>query len=105
MACRRNVCLWVVGLGTVGRWLLRVLDSQAERLARRYEMGFVVTSVANARDGFVFHAGGLDVAAVPGHLAAGPAIAEQPDAGHWSSTIEGLRATEADVLVEVARGL
>ena len=101
MACRQNVRLWVVGLGTVGRWLLRVLDSQAERLARRYDVGFVVTGVANARDGFVFHAGGLDVPAVLGHLAAGRAIAEQPDAEHWSSTIEGLRATEADVLVEV----
>jgi homoserine dehydrogenase len=101
MACRRNVRLWVVGLGTVGRWLLRVLDSQPERLARRYDVGFVVTGVANARDGFVFRAGGLDVPAVLGRLAAGRAIAEQPDAEHWSSTIEGLRATEADVLVEV----
>jgi homoserine dehydrogenase len=101
MACRRNVRLWVVGLGTVGRWLLRVLDSQAERLARRYDVRFVVTGVANARDGFVFDAGGLDVPAVLGHLAAGRAIAEQPGAEHWSSTIRGLRATEADVLVEV----
>jgi homoserine dehydrogenase len=95
------VSLWVVGLGTVGRWLLRVLDSQAERLARRYDVRFVVTGVANARDGFVFNAGGLDVRAVLGHLATGRSIAEQPDAEHWSSAIEGLRATEADVLVEV----
>lgn len=101
MACRRNVRLWVVGLGTVGRWLLRVLDSQAERLARRYDVGFVVTGVANARDGFFFRPGGLDVPAVLGHLAAGCPIAEHRDAEHWSSTLEGLRATEADVLVEV----
>jgi homoserine dehydrogenase len=101
MGCRRNVRLWLVGLGTVGRWLLRVLDSQAERLAGRYDVRFVVTGVANARDGFVFDAGGLDVPAVLGHLAAGRSIAKQPGAEHWPSAIEGLRATEADVLVEV----
>jgi homoserine dehydrogenase len=101
MGCRRNVRLWVVGLGTVGRWLLGVVDSQAERLARRYDVRFVVTGVANARDGFVFAAGGLDGPAVLGELAAGRSIAKQPGAEHWPSAIEGLRATEADVLVEV----
>jgi homoserine dehydrogenase len=101
MAGRQNVRLWVVGLGTVGRWLLRVLESQGERLARRYDVSFVVTGAANARDGFVFDAAGLDVPALLGRLAAGRSIAEQPHAEHWSSAIEGLRATEADVLVEV----
>jgi homoserine dehydrogenase len=101
MPSRRNVRLWVVGLGTVGRWLLQVLDSQAERLARRYDVRFVVSGVANARDGFVFDAGGLDLPAVLGHLEAGRSIAEQPGAEHWPTAIEGLRATEADVLVEV----
>ena len=101
MGCRRDVRLWVIGLGTVGRWLLRVLDSQAERLAGRYDVRFVVTGVANAHDGFVFDADGLDVLAVLGHLAAGRSIAEQPGVEHWASAIEGLRATEADVLVEV----
>lgn len=46
--------MWVVGLGTVGQWLLRALHSQAPRLAGRY--GFVpkVVGVANSRDGFVY---------------------------------------------------
>ena len=91
----------MVGLGTVGRWLLRVLDSQAERVAGRYDVRFVVTGVANAHDGFVFDDGGLDVPAVLGHLAAGRSITEHPGVEHWPSAIEGLRATEADVLVEV----
>src|SRR5256885_3725013 len=101
VVCRRNVRLWVVGLGTVGRWLLGVLDSKAARLARRYDVRFAVTGVANARGGFVFDAGGLDFAAVLEHLAAGGSIGEQPAVERWSSAIEGLRATEADVLVEV----
>jgi hypothetical protein len=45
----------VVGLGTVGQWLLRAVHAQMPRLASRY--GFVpkVVGVANARDGFVVH--------------------------------------------------
>ncbi len=101
MGCRRSVRLWVVGLGTVGRWLLRVLDSQAERVAGRYDVRFAVTGVANAHDGFIFDDSGLDVPAVLGHLAAGRSIAEHPGVEHWPSAIEGLRATKADVLVEV----
>jgi homoserine dehydrogenase len=43
------VRLWVVGLGTVGRWLLRALDLQREQLERRYGFAPVVVGVANAR--------------------------------------------------------
>jgi homoserine dehydrogenase len=55
-----EVRLWVVGLGTVGQWLLRAVHSHTPRLASRY--GFVpkVVGVANARDGFVYNASGLD---------------------------------------------
>jgi hypothetical protein len=28
--------IWLVGFGTVGRWLVRALDSQTVRLAARY---------------------------------------------------------------------
>ena len=88
--------VWVVGLGTVGRWLLHALHSQRERLAARYGCTFTVVGAASARQGFVYDPDGLDI---PGLLAG--AIAERPGVGRWPSAIEGLRATEADVLVEV----
>lgn len=91
----------VVGLGTVGQWLIRALDSDAERLARRYGVAFTVVSVANARDGFIYDEEGLDIPAILGLSSSSRSIADQPGIRHWPSAIEGLRASEADVLVEV----
>jgi homoserine dehydrogenase len=93
--------IWVVGLGTVGQWLLRALHADAERLAQRYGVGFTVVGVANARDGFIYDSDGLDVAAVLESIAGGRSIADEPGVSHWPAAIDGLRASEADVLVEV----
>ena len=91
----------MVGLGTVGRWLLRALESDRERLARRHGVGFTVVGVANARDGFVYDPEGLDLSALLGLLASGGSILEPPGVRSWPTALEGLRDSEADVLVEV----
>ena len=79
--------IWLVGFGTVGRWLARALESHDA----------TVVGVANARDGFAYHPDGLDLR----FLLEGGSIAELPGVSRWPSAIEGLRATEADLLVEV----
>jgi homoserine dehydrogenase len=93
--------IWLVGIGTVGRWLVRTLDAQAERLADRYGVAVTVVGLANARDGFVYDENGLDLPSVLALASAGGSITELPGVRRWSSSIEGLRATEADLLVEV----
>jgi homoserine dehydrogenase len=93
--------IWLVGLGTVGQWLARALDTNSERLAGRYGVGVSVVGLANARDGFIYYANGLDLPSVLGLASAGRSIAEQPGVRAWPSGIKGLRATEADLLVEV----
>jgi homoserine dehydrogenase len=93
--------IWVVGFGTVGQWLVGVLDSQAERLAARYGVGVTVVGLANARDGFVHDRDGLDLHSALGLASRGRSIAELPGVESWLSALEGLRATEADLLVEV----
>jgi homoserine dehydrogenase len=93
--------IWLVGFGTVGQWLARTLDSQAERLAARYGVGVTVVGIANARDGFVHAAEGLDARSALALAGDGRPIAELRGARHWSSALEGIRATEADLLVEV----
>ena len=97
----KEVRIWIVGLGTVGQWLLRAMHVQAPRLADRY--GFVpkVVGVANARDGFVYDASGLDPQAVLELASARRSLTELDGVRHWPSSAEGLAATEADVLVEV----
>ena len=93
--------IWIVGFGTVGQWLVRALDSEEERLASRYGVGVTVVGVANARDGFVYDENGLDLQRLLGLASSGRSIAEVRGVRCWPSALEGLRATEADLLVEV----
>ena len=93
--------IWLVGFGTVGQWLVRALDVQAERLADRYGVGVTVVGVANARDGFIYDENGLDLASLLALAGDGRSIAEHAGVRCWPTAIEGLRATEADLLVEV----
>ena len=85
----------------VGRWLAGVLDAQAGQLVSRYGRAVRVVGIANARDGFVYHADGLDLASVLAAASSGRPITGQRGARAWPVAIEGLRATEADLLVEV----
>jgi homoserine dehydrogenase len=91
----------VVGVGTVGQWLLRALDSQRGRLADRYGVAFTVVGLANSRDGFVHDRDGIDLPSVLRLLSRQRSIAELAGVSRWPTAIEGLRATEADVLVEL----
>jgi homoserine dehydrogenase len=93
--------IWVVGLGTVGQWLLQALLSQRERLAGRYGLTPTVVGVANARDGFVHRSEGLDLATVLELVSGGRSLTDLPGVRRWPTALEGLAATEADVLVEV----
>jgi homoserine dehydrogenase len=94
--------IWLVGFGTVGRWLAAALDAEAVRLLSRYGIAVSVVGIANARDGFAYQADGLDLGAVLAAAADARPITEQRGARVWPTAIEGLRATEADLLVEVS---
>jgi homoserine dehydrogenase len=93
--------VWLVGFGTVGQWLATALTRQAERLAARYGVDVTVVGAANSRDGFVHADDGLDLGSLLELAGAGRSIAEHPGVTHWPTALEGLRATEADLLVEV----
>jgi homoserine dehydrogenase len=93
--------VWLVGFGTVGRWLATALDAQAERLAARYGVAVTVVGVASARHGFVHDPDGLDVSALLELAGEGRPLTEHPGVRHWPTALDGMRATEADLLVEV----
>jgi homoserine dehydrogenase len=91
----REVRIVVVGLGTVGRWLVGALHTHRPRLESRYGFRPKLVAVATARDGFVSGADGLDpLAVLDGRLEALPGV-------RFPTALDGLGATEADVLVEV----
>jgi homoserine dehydrogenase len=97
----KDVRLWIVGLGTVGQWLLRALHEHGARLRGRYGFVPTVTGVASARHGFVHDAEGLDPLTVLEHVSSARPLRELSGVRHWQSALEGLGATEADALVEV----
>jgi homoserine dehydrogenase len=94
--------IWLVGFGTVGQWLARVLDERAGSLQVRYGVVPRVVGIATAHDGFVYAPDGLDLAAARTAARAGRPLAELPGIRHWPSALDGLGATEADLLVEVS---
>lgn len=92
----------LVGFGTVGQWVARALHSGAERLLARYGTRFTVVGLANARDGFVYAPEGIELVSALALAAAGRSNREIPGVRHWPTAIDGLGATDADVLVEVS---
>jgi homoserine dehydrogenase len=93
--------VWLVGFGTVGRWLAAALDAHAERLAARYGVEVTLVGVANSRDGFVHAADGIDLRSALALAGEGGSLADLSGGRRWPTALEGLRATDADLLVEV----
>jgi homoserine dehydrogenase len=98
----RPVRVWVVGFGTVGQWLVRALADDGSKLRDRYGVGFDVVGIANQRDGFFHRDRGIDLRSALALAAAGRSLRELADVRRWPTALEGMRATEADVLVEVS---
>jgi homoserine dehydrogenase len=98
----RVVRVWVVGFGTVGQWLLRALTDRGAELRERHALIVQVVGLANRRDGFVHSDDGLDIRSALELAAAGRSLRELTGARHWPEALEGMRATDADVLVEVS---
>ena len=91
----RPLRLWIVGFGTVGQWLARALNERGADLRERYGVAFEVVGLANRRDGFFYRESGFDLGSVG-------SLSDLPDARRWPTALEGLRETDADVLVEVS---
>jgi homoserine dehydrogenase len=96
------VRLWLVGFGTVGQWLTRALHRQAPEFDGRYGLRFQVVGIANRRDGLVYRDGGIDLQSALDCAAEDRSLRELAGVRHWETALEGLRATEADVLAEVS---
>ena len=85
----------IIGLGTVGEWLLRSIERRSEDLR--------VVALASRRDGFVQSGSGIDI---PGALRlreSGTPLAELPGVDHWPTALAGIEATDFDVLAEVSQ--
>jgi homoserine dehydrogenase len=97
----KEVRICVVGCGTVGQWLLRVLAAHAAQLATRYDFVPVLVGLATARRGLIYNPSGLNLPTLLALIRSGRLLAEHPDIVQWPTALEGLRTLDADVLVEV----
>jgi homoserine dehydrogenase len=90
----------LVGFGTVGRWLARAVATNPGALEERYGARFSFVGIGNATDGYIHDPDGLDLGAALALVDRGAPLGEL-GGEHWATAAEGLRAAEADVLVEV----
>src|SRR5579872_5828468 len=88
--------LAIVGMGNVGRALLRLLISKETELRRRYDIRWRLTGVATRRTGWCADSDGLNpLAALHGHSLIQHGNTSQPH-----NLREWLEKTRADVLFE-----
>ena len=81
---------------------MRALAHQAAEFQGRYGLRFQVVGLANRRDGFVYREGGIDLQSALALAAEDRSLRELAGVRHWETALEGMRATEADVLAEVS---
>jgi homoserine dehydrogenase len=82
--------------------LVRALDDRAIEFQDRYGLRFRVVGLASRRDGFVYRDGGIDLRSALACAAEDCSLRELVGVRHWGTALEGIRATEADVLAEVS---
>jgi homoserine dehydrogenase len=97
----KKIRLAIVGFGVVGQGLAELLLTRRSLLNQRFDLDVILVSVANARHGLIYNEQGLDISTLLALAAQRKPLTEHPDVSHWSNTLEGLRAINADVLAEV----
>jgi homoserine dehydrogenase len=93
----------VVGVGTVGEWLLRATERHSGRLRDLYGVDLKLVGLGSRRGGFVYTEEGIEI---PSALSTGDPsawIATLAQGDRWPTALAGLEATETDILVEVSQ--
>ncbi len=96
----KHLRLSIVGFGVVGQGLAELLTTKQELLQQQYDLSVTLVGVANARQGFIYKEDGLDIPLLLELAAAREPITRHPNVQHWEHALEGLQATQADMLAE-----
>jgi homoserine dehydrogenase len=97
----KQIRLSLVGFGVVGQGFAELLTTKHTYLKQHYGVDIELVGVANARHGFIYRQDGLHIPTLLELTAKQRPLTEYPEITHWNSALEGLRATSADMLVEV----
>lgn len=96
----KQIRLAIIGFGYVGQGLAEILFAKRELLRQKFALEVTLVSVASARHGFIYSEQGLDIPTLLDLAARRRPLMEHPDVRHWANTLEGIKATSADVLAE-----
>lgn len=96
----KHLRLSILGFGTVGQGLAELLATKRELLRQDFNLEITLTSVANARHGFIYCEDGLDIPTLLELAASRLPLTEHPGIKYWENALEGLRASGGDVLAE-----
>lgn len=91
----------LVGVGNVGRRLLRHLIEREDTLRAKYGLAFTVHCVADS-SGVAVSEGGFDLARVLEHKQSGSKFSELPEACERLTLAEALDAVACDILLEAS---
>ena len=96
----KHLRLSIVGFGVVGQGLAELLSTKKDLLEQQYDLNVTVVGVANARHGFIYKEDGLDIPLLLELAASRQPITQHPGIQHWEQALEGLQATQAEMLAE-----
>ncbi|GAC1400280.1 MAG: homoserine dehydrogenase [Ktedonobacteraceae bacterium] len=96
----KHLRLSIVGFGVVGQGLAELISTKKDLLQQQYGLNVILVSAATARHGFIYKDDGLDIPLLLELAAAREPITKHPNVQHWEYTLEGLQATQADMLAE-----
>jgi len=96
----KQIRLSIIGFGVVGQGLAELLALKQAQLHSDFGLDVVLVSVANSRHGFIYRKEGLDISTLLALSAAQLPLSNHPDVMHWTNPLEGLLATDADMLAE-----
>jgi homoserine dehydrogenase len=94
--------LILIGFGVVGQSFAQLLGMKYVYLQQQYGIELHLVGVANARHGFIYREEGLHIPTVLELAAAKRSLADYPGAVHRQSALDGLKAFDADALVEAS---
>jgi len=98
----QHIRLTLIGFGVVGQGFVELLANKQQYLQQRYDTRLTLVGLANAHHGFIYRADGLDISLLLQLAKDGRSLIEHPEAVHGKTALEGLQATDADILIEAS---
>src|SRR6266849_6428201 len=98
----QHIRLTLIGFGVVGQGFAELLANKQQYLQQRYDTRLTLVGLANARHGFIYRADGLDIPLLLQLAKEGRSLTEHPEVVRGNTALEGLQATDADILVEAS---